>query len=163
MLGCVSTRYNQTKTNLQTDQGDIKLDWKMTDRDDVSVRYSKSNQTRPITRAFPLTFGNFDDAPFQAGVLNWTRMFSPTVVNEARVGVNNIMYHTGGATGDSGNIAEQLGIANGNDRGPGLFAVNFVGGLASNLGSSNLGTQTLFANTTYPVRRQPDHLHGPAT
>jgi hypothetical protein len=140
---------NQTKTTLQTDQGDIKLDWKTTDRDDVSVRYSKSVQTRPITRAFPLTFGNFDDAPFQAGVINWTRMFSPTVVNEARVGVNNIMYHTGGAAGDSGNIAEQLGITNGNDRGPGLFNIQFVGGLATNLGSANIGTQTLFANTTY--------------
>jgi hypothetical protein len=140
---------NQEKRLVETDQGDIKLDWKTSDRDDVSVRYSKSNHIAPTAVSFPLRFPSFSDAPFQAGVINWTRTFSPTVVNEARVGVNNIMYHTGGATGDSGNIAEQLGIANGNDRGPGLFAINFVGGLSSNLGSSNLGTQTLFANTTY--------------
>jgi hypothetical protein len=93
-------RFNQitqAKTLVQTDQGDIKLDWKFSDRDDVSVRYSKSNHTVPVSRAFPLQFDSFDDAPFQAGVINWTRMFSPTVVNEARVGVNNIMKHNGGA------------------------------------------------------------------
>lgn len=145
-------RFNQLNTNnthVDTNQGDVKLDWKMTERDDVSARYSKSMQTAPTTRSFPLLFPSFDDAPFQAGVINWTRTFSPTVVNEARVGVNNIMKHNGGSPGGAGNIAEQLGIAQGNDRAAGLFGINFSGGLASNFGSSNLGTQQLFANTTY--------------
>jgi hypothetical protein len=145
-------RFNQltqAKTLVSTDQGDIKLDWKLTGRDDVSVRYSKSNQIAPTTRSFPLQFDSFDDAPFQAGVINWTRMFSPTVVNEARVGVNNILKHNGGSPGDRGNIAEDLGITDGNDRAAGLLGINFVGGLASSLGSSNIGTQQLFANTTY--------------
>ena len=60
------------------------------------------------------------------------------------------MVHNGGTDNGLGNVAEQLGIRNGNERGPGLMSLQFAGSfLASGIGSGNIGTQTMFANTTY--------------
>jgi hypothetical protein len=146
-------RFNQLNTTnrkLSTNQGDVKLDWKPSISDDVSMRYSKSVQDDPTTTTFPVIFGSFANSPFQAGVVNWTRAFSPTIVNEVRVGVNNVMIHNGGTDNGLGNVAEQLGIQNGNDRSPGLMNLRFAGSFfASGIGSANIGTQTMFANTTY--------------
>ncbi len=141
---------SNTKTNRQiNDQGDIKGDWTPVTGDLVTLRWSKGFQTQPSTNSFPLIFDGFRRSPFQAGVANWTKTISPTVINEARVGVNHITLHNGTVNDDLGNIAEQLGIADGNKRGPGLMQIQFTNGLAGNIGSSRLGTQTLFANTTY--------------
>ncbi|MBI1355464.1 MAG: TonB-dependent receptor plug domain-containing protein [Acidobacteria bacterium] len=143
-------QYNTTNTKLKNDQGDIKLDWKPTDPDNISVRYSKGEQDVPGTTTFPLIFGSFANSPFQAGVVNWTRSFGPNVVNEARVGVNYVLVHNGGTDNGLGNVAEQLGIKNGNERGPGLMSLQFAGSfLASGIGSGSIGTSTMFANTTY--------------
>ncbi|MBI1355465.1 MAG: TonB-dependent receptor plug domain-containing protein [Acidobacteria bacterium] len=146
-------RFNQSNTSntkLQNDQGDVKLDWRPTDADTISTRYSKGVQDVPTTQSFPLIFGSFANSPFQAGVVNWTRSFGPSVVNEVRVGVNNVMVHNGGTDNGLGNVAEQLGIANGNDRGPGLMQFQFAGSsFAQNIGGTNVGTGTMFANTTY--------------
>ena len=141
---------SNTKTSRQiNDQGDIKGDWTPVTGDLVTLRWSKGFQTQPSTNSFPLIFDGFRRSPFQAGVANWTKTISPTVINEARVGVNHITLHNGTVNDDLGNIAEQLGIADGNNRGPGLMQIQFTNGLARNIGSSRLGTQTLFANTTY--------------
>ena len=143
-------QFNTSNTKLKTHQGDVKLDWKPADYDDVSVRYSRSRQDVPTTQSFPLIFGSFNESPFQAGVLNWTHTFSPTVVNEARAGVNYILLHNGGTDNGLGDIAQELGVTNGNERGPGLMEFRFTdANLARSIGSPNIGTQTMFANTTY--------------
>ncbi len=146
-------RFNQLNTSnrkLTNNQGDIKLDWRPSDVDTVSVRYSKGEQDDPSVNSFPLNFGAFRNSPFQAGVVNWTRPFGTSVVNEVRLGVNHIMVHNGGTDNGLGDVAERLGITNGNDRGPGLMGINFTdSNFANNIGSANIGTQTMFANTTY--------------
>ena len=139
---------NRSSSYLRTHQADAKVDAKLSKKDDLSVRYAISNQENPGINTFPLFFNSFNNAPFRAGVINWTRSISPTVVNEGRVGVNRITLFNGGEDKGVGNLAEKLGIAGGNDRGPGLLAINFTNGLANSIGSSNIGTQQLFANTT---------------
>ena len=74
-------------------------------------------------------------------------MFSPSVVNEARIGVNYVQLHNGGSDNGLGNVAEELGIQNGNDVGPGLLALNISGGYVGGFGNANIGTQQLFADT----------------
>jgi hypothetical protein len=145
-------RFNQmnaTRSQMITDQFDAKVDTKLTDKDDLMVRYSWGRQEQPGQNSFPLTFNSFNHAPFQNGVINWTRSISPTVVNEARVGANRIMNWNGGEDKGLGNVAESLGIQNGNDRGPGLMAINFTGGYSNGIGSANIGTQQKFPNNTY--------------
>jgi hypothetical protein len=136
-----------SRSQTHGDQGDIKIDANLTDSDRLFGRYSQSQQSSPSFESFPLSFPGFFDAPTKNGVLNWTHTFGPTIVNEARAGVNYVLVHNGGQEGDAGNIAEQIGIQNGNERGPGLMAFNFSGGVAANFGNANIGTQQKFANT----------------
>jgi len=147
-----ATRYNQQNTSwsqLRNDQGDGKLDWKMTSKDDFSFRYSQGMQDTPSFNSFPLYFNSFNESPFKASVINWTRTISPTLVNEARFGINRIILWNGGANKEGyGDLNQKYGIAGvGSD---GLLGVNFsTRTLTNNIGNQNIGTQQLFANTTF--------------
>jgi len=139
---------NTASSYVYTDQGDVKIDAKLTSRDDFSARYSNSRQDVPTKNTLPLALNTFFISPFQAGVLNWTRTISASMVNEARAGVNRIMFSDGSLDNGIGNAAEQLGILNGNDRGPGLMAIDFQGGLATSLGNQNVGRRRVnYLNT----------------
>jgi len=133
---------------INTDQGDIKLDYRPEEKDYISVRYSHGRQDNPGVNTFPLFYNSFNTSPFQNGVINWTRTFSPTLVNELRVGVNNVMLDNGGADKGLGNIAQTVGIQN---AGTGLLALQGDPGFAyiSAIGNANIGVQQLFANTTF--------------
>jgi hypothetical protein len=144
-----NNQYNPTRSQLISDQFDVKVDAKRGTKDDFSFRYSWGRQELPGHNLFPLVFDSFNHSPFQNGVMNWTRTFSPTLINEARFGGNRVMLWNGGDDKGMGNVAEKLGIQNGNDRGPGLFGISFTGGLVSGIGSSNIGTQQKFPNNTY--------------
>ncbi|RPJ61587.1 MAG: carboxypeptidase regulatory-like domain-containing protein [Acidobacteria bacterium] len=145
-------RFNQlnaASSQLVSDQFDVKLDAKLSERDDFSARYSWGRQELPGHNTFPLTFDSFNHAPFRNIVFNWTRSFNPSLVNELRIGANRIMNWNGGEDKGLGNVAEDLGIAEGNDRGPGLMAINFTGGLSTSIGNANIGTQQKFPNNTF--------------
>jgi hypothetical protein len=122
-----------------------KLDWKISQKDDFSGRYSNGRQDQPGINTAPFLYNSFNIAPFQNGVMNWTRTISPSVVNEARFGVNNILLNNGGEDKGFGDIAQKLGMQN---AGSGLLSLQGFAFTAS-LGSPNIGTQQLFANTTW--------------
>src|SRR5262249_27162336 len=124
------------------------------------VRYSWSRQEMPGKNSFPLFFNSFNHAPFQNGVINWTRTFSPTVVNEVRIGVNRIVTWNGGEDKGLGSVAEKLGIQQGNDGGTGLMSIQFNGGLADGIGSANIGTQQKFPNNTFHYADNVTIVHG---
>ena len=141
-------QFNAGSSRLNNNQGDVKVDWKMSTKDDFGVRYSMGTQENPGFNTFPLYFNSFNDSPFKAGVLNWTRTFSPSIVNEARAGVNRITLFNGGANKEGyEDLNSKYGIAGVNS--PGLLNIQFSNTFTSNIGSANIGTQQLFANTTY--------------
>lgn len=148
---------------IKTDQGDLKLDWRPSEKDYFTGRYSHGRQSQPTVNTLPVLYNGFNESPFINGVLNWTRTFSPTLVNEARVGVNNIMLNNGGADKGLGDIAQQVGIQN---AGKGLLSLG--GGTntgttfayAAGIGNANIGTQQLFANTTYHYADNLTWIHG---
>lgn len=140
-------QFNTSRSFTHGDQGDVKIDYNLSDRDHIFGRYSQSRQDAPSTNSFPLFFDSFFRAPARTGVVNWTRTFSPGLVNEARVGLNYVLLNNGGSDKGLGNIAQDLGIQNGNDRGPGLFSIGFGAARASGFGNSNIGDQQRFANT----------------
>jgi len=144
--------FNALNTNssyVKTDQGDIKIDAKPTHRDDMSARYSSGRQDNPGANTVPAAEDTFFTSPFTSAVANWTRIISPTFVNELRVGFNRSVFNDGGDAGSLGNLAEQLGISHGNDRFPGLMALNFTGGLANSLGNANIGGLRYNVNNTF--------------
>ena len=143
-----------TSSQLNMDQGDIKLDYRPEDKDYFNFRYSRGRQDAPGLNTFPLFYNSFNTSPFQNGVLNWTRTVRPNLINEARFGVNYIELINGGADKGLGNIATTAGIA---AAGPGLLNLSGGGALGTNftyitgLGNANIGTQQLFANTTFQL------------
>ena len=136
-----------SSNRLNLDQGDLRVDAKPSQRDDVSVRYAHSVQALPGFNTFPLAFDTFNNSPFKAGVVNWTRTLSPTLVNEARVGVNRIVLHNGGLDKGHPDLNQKLGIQGVNSTG--LLGIGFPNSFTGGIGSSNIGTQTLFANATF--------------
>jgi len=154
---------NQTNTsnsNVSTNQYDIKIDANLSDKNRLFGRYSEGHQNNPTTNTFPLYFGSFFTTPTHNGVIDWTRTVSPSFVNEVRVGANRTLVHNGGTDNGLGNVATDLGIQNGNDRGPGLFAINIGGGIVGGFGSANIGTQQKFANNVYQAEDAIVLTHG---
>src|ERR1700722_9391374 len=151
-----SNYFYGSSSALNMDQGDIKLDYRPEDKDYFNFRYSRGRQDAPGLNTFPLFYNSFNTSPFQNGVLNWTRTFKPNLINEARFGVNYIELISGGADKGLGNIGTAAGIAG---AGPGLLALtgNASSGPGGNmsyiaaLGNANIGTQQLFANTTFQL------------
>ena len=138
---------SSSSSRLNLDQGDMRVDAKPSERDDISVRYAHSFQAIPGFASFPLSFNSFNNSPFKAGVVNWTRTISPRLVNEVRIGVNRITLHNGGEDKGYPDLNQKLGIQGVNSTG--LLAINLINGVASIGGSSNIGTQQLFANATF--------------
>jgi hypothetical protein len=138
-------QFNAASSQINSDQGDIKADWKIDSKDDFSGRYSNGRQDNPGFNSFPLIYNSFALAPFFNGVLNWTRTFNSNLVNEARAGVNYVAPNTGGADKGLGNIAGNLGIAGVPTGLLSLQGFTYI----NNFGTANDGTQNLFANTTW--------------
>jgi len=144
--------YYSSWSQLYSDQGDMKLDWRPNEKDYFTARISKGRQDAPGLNTMPIYYGSFNTAPFQNGVINWTRTLSARMVNEFRFGVNNVDQINGGQDEGLGNLAQAVGIQN---AGTGLLALGGANGNGSGftyvgaLGSTNIGVQQDFANTTW--------------
>ena len=104
-----------------------------------------ARQDNPGVNTFPLFYNSFSTSPFQNDVINWTRTISPKMVNEARVGVNNVMLNSGGADKGLGNIAQNAGIAT---AGAGLLTCR-ASPMSAAWAARTSARRSLFANTTF--------------
>ena len=141
----VSNQINNTYSKTTADQGDVRIDWSASSKDQVFGRYSQSSLTFPSQRSQPLTYDAFNNNPTKNGVLDWTRTVSPSIVNDARVGVNYVLVNNGAASSSLPDLNQQFGI-------PGVPS-NILAGMVfstnnflTNFGNPNV--YQLFANTT---------------
>ena len=137
---------NATYTTAQlfnNGQYDVKIDFNATTNDHIFGRYSHAKQHNPTINSFALLGTGFSDAPLENTVVDWSHTFSPSLLNDVRVGVNYIRLHNGTDFASSvGNLGNQLGIGNGNPAGvPGLLSIGFNGILS---GIGNNGVQQKF-------------------
>ncbi len=120
---------NGTYTEAQafnTNQYDIKIDYNASSNDHLFGRYSHAKQHNPTTRSFALLSGGFSDAPIENVAVDWSHTFSPTLLNDVRVGINHVRLHNGPTFGsDAASAGTDLGIANANASRPGLLFLNF--------------------------------------
>src|SRR5207249_1082196 len=82
-LGVTSNYIASQANRLSNKQGDIKGDFRLSDKDNLSARWSVSDyQNVGSQAALPvfLTSGNF--APTQSAVLLWTRTINASTINE---------------------------------------------------------------------------------
>lgn len=130
--------------DLNNNQGDLKIDYNVSQKDHVFGRWSQMDLTEPtFTGCLFCNAGATEgsDQPVRNAVVNWTHAITPNVLNEARFGFNAVAFSSSQTpTSSLGNISESLGIAGGNFQAPGLVQINVTG---NNGGSAALGLQNL--------------------
>jgi hypothetical protein len=126
-------------SNLNNDQGDLKVDYNAGNADHLFFRYTQASITNPSANVF--TLGNPGTAinePMKNIVANWVHTFNPNLLNEARFGISDVKYNQTSDVEGLGNLASQIGIAGGNEFAPGLPAIS--------AGSIQFGTNDLLQN-----------------
>jgi hypothetical protein len=133
---------NTPGNQYDSDQGDIKVDYIVSDKDHLFARFSKGDQYDPATNSFALLGNSVNEAYLLNGTVNWSHTFSPNLMNEARFGKNYVKLPHGVTTFDPavGSLGNTIGIDNGNPGGiAGLPEFGFAGGSVTNI---NAGTLT---------------------
>ena len=141
--GLVNNYQYAQNTFINGDQGDVKIDYNISDKDRFYLRFSESRYDNPSINTLPLIYNSFSTTPTHTGVMDWTRTISPSLVNEVRFGVNYVYNSNGAAGGAVSGFGQTVGI-------PGvpsafLPAMNFQGGNAATIGNSDI--YQLFADT----------------
>ena len=113
-LGLTNNYLGTSASYVDNDQADAKGDIRLSDKDNLMARFSISRvRQAPRSVALPTSLGTLTEAPTTGAVVNWTRTFSPSIVNEARFGFNRVRitdnpYDVFGLFGENGN--QKLGI-----------------------------------------------------
>ncbi|MFN2976002.1 TonB-dependent receptor [Terriglobus aquaticus] len=141
----------------RNDQGDIKIDYRISDRDSVFARASFSQarsgaSNQGVGFALPLV----SEFPFSSYAASYTRVFSPTILNEFRGGFTRIAYNSynqdfTGVFGNNGDglVGISLPFA---QTAPGFTAQSFVQNAStppSTLGTAASGRLALDNNYEY--------------
>ncbi len=163
----INNAVNQTTQAYNTDQGDVKVDYNITEKDRFDGRYSQAYQNDPGSNSLLILGNGFAQAPIHNVVGTWTHTFSPTILNEARFGTSWITLFNGSSfTPSIGDLGTQLGIANANSAGPGLLELGFGGGTAPAIGTgtlTNIGSNVVqqdFADTVIQFNDGVTITHG---
>jgi len=131
--GLQQNAVNFNSNQFNVDQGDLKIDYKASDKDTLSGRYTRSFQNNPSNQSQPLFGNGFSTTPIYNIVADWTRMINSNLVNDARFGWSHVTVNNGTAWDSSvGQFGNTLGIGNGNP-------ANLDGALALEFGNSFVG------------------------
>jgi hypothetical protein len=119
-------------------QGDLKIDFKATQKDNISYRFTRAYQNNPSNNSQELLSNGFATTPIYNTVGDWSRTIGTNLVNDARVGWSHITLNSGNSFASGvGQFGNTLGIGNGNPGSlPGLLALNFSNSNVSNIGAA---------------------------
>jgi hypothetical protein len=98
-----------SKNRRYNNQEDIKIDWKVTGNDNLTVRYSESDNGITTTPVLAITFPTASFTPVKGLAINEIHTFNAAMVNEFRAGFSRVHpiggypTDTTGAFGTSGN------------------------------------------------------------
>jgi hypothetical protein len=128
---------NTTASAFNVNQGDLKIDYKATQKDNISYRFTREYQENPGTNSQVLLGNSLSSTPIYNTVGDWTRTLTSNLVNDARIGWSHVTVNTGTAWDSSvGQFGNTLGIGNGNPGNlDGLLGLNFTKANVSNLGT----------------------------
>jgi len=128
---------NTTTSELNSNQGDVKVDYVASSKDRISWRFTRAQQNNPGSNSQPLFANGSSTAPIWNTVGDWTRAIHPNLLNDFRLGWSHITLNTGSSFVSSvGALGNTIGIGNGNPSGiDGLLGLG-LGGIFSGLGNS---------------------------
>ena len=144
-LGDTDNYWGYTKSQTRNNQGDIRIDFKATDRDAVMGRFTIGEAldltSHPV---LPTSFPSDNDYPFKSFVASWVHTFSTSLVNEFRPGFTREVWGQGipedpsGLFGANGN--SKLGIKFPNQPFSG-FSLMGIGSYESSMGTTAIVTE----------------------
>ncbi|MBL8231933.1 MAG: TonB-dependent receptor [Bryobacterales bacterium] len=143
-LGVTGNYASGSASRLSNHQGDVKIDHRLSDKDNLMGRWSMGAYESLGSRAaLPVFMTSGQEGPTQSAVVNWNRTVSPTIVNEARVAYSRVVIRDNtidwsGQLGADGN--QKFGIPGGQPI-PGLSNIAIGGGL------SGIGAAATLSNT----------------
>lgn len=124
---------------INNDQGDLKLDYNVSEKDHTYFRWSQAHIRHPTLNTFALAEVGPEEQPVRNFATQWVHSFSNSILNELRFGFNAVNFdNPRNVSGNVGKLAEQIGITGGNAFSSGL--PNIVAG------GFNVGSNGLFQN-----------------
>ena len=129
---------NTTNSAFNEEQGDLKIDFRATQKDNISYRFTRAYQDNPSFNSQALLSNGYSTTPILNTVGDWSRTIGSNLVNDVRIGWSHITLNSGNAWASGvGQFGNALGIGNGNPGSlPGLLAINFSNAAVSNLGAA---------------------------
>jgi hypothetical protein len=126
-----------TGSAFNVDQGDIKVDYRPSDKDSISYRFTRAYQNNPSSHSVVLLSNGLSTTPIYNTVGDWTRMLTSNLVNDFRFGWSHVTLNTGNSWDSSvGQFGNTIGIGNGNPSGlDGLLGLNFANSSVNNIGT----------------------------
>jgi Carboxypeptidase regulatory-like domain len=107
-----------------TDQATFRFDQTLSHGDTLFARYSFSSERGFMPQNLP-GFGAIHDNLSQHGVVGWTRVFNPNVVNMATVTASRLSMHRSSENSESNDIVSELGIQGIGFGGQGAFGAPY--------------------------------------
>jgi hypothetical protein len=122
---------------INNDQGDLKIDYNMSDKDHFFGRWSQAHIRNPFSSTFALSGISPATEPLRNFGAQWVHSINSSLLNELRFGFNAVDFdNPNNVAGSVGKLGEQIGIAGGNANAPGLPSIT--------AGGFNVGSNALF-------------------
>jgi hypothetical protein len=92
-----------TKTVTQNNQGDLRVDYVLSDHDTINARFSMGDawDITPLP-VLPITFPGGNDYPYYGGVINEVHVFSNNLENNFRAGYSRVVWLQGAPVDSTG-------------------------------------------------------------
>jgi Carboxypeptidase regulatory-like domain len=101
--GLIQSNYHAPQNSATTNnQGDVKIEWNSSAADKFTAFYSQSNANDFTTTLIPVFFSGPSFFPTKLGGGSWIHTFSPSIVNEARIGFTRVRWDQGIPTDPTG-------------------------------------------------------------
>ncbi len=148
-------------------QGDVKIEYHVGGKDIVTGFYSMSTAFDGSSSVLPITFPNGSTYPSKVSGATWTHIFSPTLVNTARIGFTRVNWIQGlpvdgtGQFGENGDAIVGINFPNQAYQGftsQGINGVSGVGNAAQNNGSLTDNTFSYIDDVTLVRGRNTFHM-----
>jgi hypothetical protein len=129
---------NTSNSAFNVEQGDLKIDFRPTQKDNISYRFTRAYQNNPSVNSQELLSNGYSTTPIYNTVGDWSRTIGNNLVNDARIGWSHITLNSGNSWASGvGQFGNKLGIGNGNPGNlDGLLAINFSNSALTNIGAA---------------------------
>jgi hypothetical protein len=153
---------NTSASAFNVNQGDIKVDYKATAKDNISGRFTRAYQNNPSSNSQLLLSNSYATSPIFNTVGDWTRTIGSNLVNDFRMGWSHITLNSGNSFAPSvGQFGNTIGIGNGNPANlNGLLALNFSNSALSTTPQGNAEQTQSFDDHVWQFEDAVTWTHG---